>query len=239
MTLQPHTGSEQAFAVQYAQMSESELLTFAITYDSLSDPARCALRAEFSRRRLEPPLIEEPTELAESSSRNLTTIRSYRDLSEAIVARAMIESAGIFCFLQNENTIRLDWQISNFIGGIRLQVSAQDVEAAIELLDQPIPDSIAFEGMDYEQPHCPTCESTDISFEGSNRKAALASLYLLSIPLPLGGSSWICHHCGSRWVDEDETATLRRKRNSSWISQGRTTLQKRLPCLTLIRSRIK
>lgn len=208
MTLQPHTGSEQAFAVQYAQMSESELLTFAITYDSLSDPARCALRAEFSRRRLEPPLIEEPTELAESSSRNLTTIRSYRDLSEAIVARAMIESAGIFCFLQNENTIRLDWQISNFIGGIRLQVSAQDVEAAIELLDQPIPDSIAFEGMaDYEQPHCPTCESTDISFEGSNRKAALASLYLLSVPLPLGGSSWICHHCGSRWVDEDETAT--------------------------------
>ena len=129
--------------------------------------------------------------------------------SEAIVARSLVESAGIFCFLKDENLVRLDWQVSNFIGGIRLQVAAEDASAANDLLDQPIPHTIAFEGGDgeYDQPHCPKCHSIDISFEGSNRKAALASLYLLALPLPLGAPSWICQNCGCRWTDAAAIST--------------------------------
>jgi hypothetical protein len=50
----------------------------------------------------------------------LTTIRRCRDLSEAIVARSLLESSGIDVNLCDENLVRLDWQVSNFIGGIRL-----------------------------------------------------------------------------------------------------------------------
>lgn len=188
-------------------MSEAELLRFARAYDTLTDPAQSALRAEFSKRNLEPPLVDESSD--ELDSRNLVTIRRYRDLSEAIVARGVIESAGIFCFLKDENLVRLDWQVSNFIGGIRLQVDAHDVEAATELLNQPIPESIAFDGpADYEQPHCPRCHSTDITFEGASRGAALTALYLFAVPLPTGAKTWLCNNCDCRWTDDRDEASV-------------------------------
>jgi hypothetical protein len=136
----------------------------------------------------------------------LVSIRRYRDLSEAIVARSLIESTGIFCFLQDENFARLKWQASNLIGGIRLQVPDEDAEAAIEILDQPIPANFSFEGVDdYQQPCCPQCQSVEISFERSTRKAALASLYMFALPVPLGASSWFCNQCACRWTDDADT----------------------------------
>ena len=189
-------------AANYARMGEMELLRVAHSYESLTDTAQAALRLEFVRRKLEPPLIEDPEEAPQ-----LITIRRYRDLSEAIVARSMLESAGIYVFLRDENLVRLDWQVSNFIGGIRLQVKAGDEQAAQDLLSQAIPSYIPFDGEDeFVQPHCPRCLSTDITFEGASRGAALASLHMLAIPLPLGRETWLCHSCDARWEDTDEDA---------------------------------
>jgi hypothetical protein len=155
---------------------------------------------------MRPPSNPSFDRVGSNESANLVSIRRYRDLSEAIVARSLIESAGIFCFLRDENFARLEWQVSNLIGGIRLQVPAEDAEAATELLDQPVPESFSFEGVDdYQQPHCPKCQSVDISFEGSSRKAALASLYLFALPVPLGTASWFCNHCECRWTDDAST----------------------------------
>jgi Putative prokaryotic signal transducing protein len=145
----------------------------------------------------------------EPEYRELVTLRRYRDLSEAIIARGAIESAGIFCFLKDENTVRLDWQISNMIGGIRLQVTAADVEAAEAVLASPIPNSIDFAGEfqdepGFEQPRCPGCRSTDITYERSDRKTAMASLFVLGLPLPLGAASWTCEKCGLRWEETDD-----------------------------------
>src|SRR5882757_4333191 len=122
-------------------MSEPELQNLLADWHSLVPEARAALAAEFAIRNLE--FIEPPLPTDDSPEfRDLVTVRRYRDLSEAIVSRAVIESAGIFCFLKDENLVRLDWQVSNLIGGIRLQVGAADVEAAEAILSQPIPDSI-------------------------------------------------------------------------------------------------
>ena len=195
---------ESDFAAQYKLMSEPELLTLAADYESLIDSARAAMRAEFAARRLEPPFLESD----ETVSRNLVIVARYRDLSEAIVARTVVQSAGIFCFLRDENLVRLDWQLSNFIGGIALQVAAEDRAEAEELLSQPIPATIPFEGeIPFEQPHCPRCGSIDVTFEGSGRKAALSSLYLVGLPLPLGEKSWLCETCGCRWVEESGKAS--------------------------------
>jgi Putative prokaryotic signal transducing protein len=151
----------------------------------------------------------QPSEDDLARYRNLVTIRRYRDLSEAIVARGVVESAGIFCFLKDENLIRLDWQVSNMIGGIRLQVAAEDVEAAEAVLAQPVPDSISIPDQPgFEQPRCPRCGSSDISWERRGRKMALVSLFLFSLPLPRGSESWRCSNCGLRWVeDDDDTST--------------------------------
>ena len=135
----------------------------------------------------------------------LVTIKRYRDLSEAIVARSLLESAGIATDLCDENLVRLDWQISNFIGGIRLRVNNEDELEATEILNSPLPDSIDYDGADmqYSQPLCPRCGSANISFQGASRKAALISLYMFSVPLPLGQKTWICESCDTRWSDDE------------------------------------
>jgi hypothetical protein len=209
MTLQPGSDAARTFASEYARMSEAELLGSAASYDKLVEPAQEALRAEFSRRHIEPPLIEEDGR-DEVTSRRLVTVRRYRDVSEAIVARSVIESAGIYCFLRDENLIRLDWQVSNFIGGMSLQVSPEDAEAAEELLSQPMPQSIEYASQTrYLQPHCPRCGSIDMTFEGADRSVALVSTMMVGLPLPLGGESWRCHACGCRWADDEVESPVR------------------------------
>ncbi|HUB18069.1 MAG TPA: DUF2007 domain-containing protein [Acidobacteriaceae bacterium] len=185
-------------------MSEIELQQLAQEYDSLTNAAQTALRTEFANRHLEPPVIEDPIETPEPAARKLVTVRRYRDLSEAIVARSLLESAGIAAWVRDENVARMEWQYSNLLGGIRLQVEASDAEAAAEVLDQPIPDAIPFDSKeDFVQPRCPRCGSIDISFLGSDRRAALASVTLLSIPLPRGIESWTCYSCGARWEETE------------------------------------
>jgi hypothetical protein len=108
----------EEFETRYARMSEVELLELAQEYDSLTETAQSALRAEFARRHLEPPLIDEPVEEADPAARELVTVRRYRDLSEAIVARSLLESAGIAAGIRDENIARMEWQYSNLLGGI-------------------------------------------------------------------------------------------------------------------------
>lgn len=191
---------------RYRRMAEHELFALAHAYDTLTDEAQTALRTEFARRGLQPPLKDD----YEPAGTRLVTIRRYRDLSEGIVARSMLESAGIHVELRDENLIRLDWQVSNFIGGLRLQVYAEEVAAATGLLDQAVVDPVPFNASDqhglddYEQPHCPHCGSAEITFEGASRTAALPSLLLLAVPLPTGQSTWVCNDCGTRWTDEPD-----------------------------------
>src|ERR1700678_3176770 len=127
----------------YKNMPEGELLKVAHSYDSLTEIAQTALRAEFARRNLEPPIVED--EEAAPERRKLVTLCRYRDLSEAIVARTLLESAGIYVFLRDENLVRLDWQVSNLVGGRRRQVEAKDQAGAAELLEQSIPAVIPFD----------------------------------------------------------------------------------------------
>ena len=55
-----------------------------------------------------------------------------------MLAKAMLESAGIECFLADDNAARI---LGSDIAGIRLQVSSVDADAALAvLLDQSVPD---------------------------------------------------------------------------------------------------
>src|SRR5271154_4359043 len=135
----------------------------------------------------------------------LITIKLSRDLPEAIVARSVLESNGIPAYLCDENLARLVWHISGSLGGIRLQVESDDELEAFEVLDSPIPEVIPYGGQTpaYTQPHCPQCGSTEITFQGSSRKAALISLYAVGLPLPPGPETWLCNNCQYQWEEPD------------------------------------
>ena len=194
--------SPDDLAAQYAQMSETELMELARSYDGLLEIAQVALREEFARRGLEPPLVEEPEEW---SFRRLVTVRRYRDLTEAFVGRSLLESAGIPAWIADENLVRINWFLSNLVGGVRLQVDESNQAAAEELLAEEIPRTITYgEDETYVQPTCPKCGSAEITLgSGTERGRSLVALYLLSVPVPPREAAWHCEACGAEWVDEE------------------------------------
>jgi len=193
-------------ADSYSQMSNEELAKLEDDADSLTELALEILEDELDRRGLTDAPEESTAVVAHEdlAFRKLVTIRKFRDLPEALLAKGSLESVGIECFLADDNLIRLDWFISNFVGGIKLRVKAEDAESARELLEQPIPEGMYIEGVGlYEQPRCPACGSLDVSFQELNKAVAYGSAYF-GLPIPLQRDSWVCHACQHEWIDEDE-----------------------------------
>ena len=205
MATRPWDDERRRLADLYAAKADEELERLLDHEDGLTTVAREALHAELDRREIEPLQNKMPMpEEEEQRFRKLITIRQFRDLPEALLAKGFIESAGIECFLADENIVRMDWFISNFVGGIKLQVKPDEVDAALEVLNQPIPEEFSFEGeANYQQPRCPGCYSLDIAFEDLNKDVAYTSAWL-GVPIPLQQKSWKCHTCGRRWTEEDE-----------------------------------
>ena len=185
----------------YAAMSDGELLKLASKPEALTDSAWEALEDELDRRHLETPA--QPSEpRGQPDLRKLVTIRQFRDLPEALLAKGSLESSGIQCFLRDDNLVRLDWFISNFVGGVKLCVNPEDAETACQLLEEPILEGMYVHGVGlYEQPRCPKCQSLDVNFEELDRPIAYLSAFL-RIPMPIQRKGWRCHSCNAEWEDE-------------------------------------
>jgi hypothetical protein len=185
----------------YAAMSDGELLKLAFKPEALTETAWEALEDELDRRHLEiPAQASEPRE--QPDLRKLVTIRQFRDLPEALLAKGSLESAGIQCFLRDDNLVRLDWFISNFVGGVKLCVNPEDAETARQLLEEPILEGMYVHGVGlYEQPRCPKCQSLDVNFEELDRPIAYLSAFL-RVPMPIQRKGWHCHSCNAQWEDD-------------------------------------
>lgn len=139
MGVEDFAGNQASFAARYASMSDAELLDLAAKSWELSDAAWEVLEEELDRRGLELPAPEEVPQVAAPEKRNLVLLRSFRDLPEALLAKGMLESSGINCFLADDNMVRLDWFISNLLGGVKLMVEAEDFAEASRVLNEPAP----------------------------------------------------------------------------------------------------
>jgi len=190
----------QRLARNYETMSDGELLSLAGNSDSLTDAAWEALEDELDRRHLELP--EPPPEPHQQMDlRALAPVRQFRDLPEALLAKGCLESAGIECFLRDDNLVRLDWFISNFIGGIKLCVNPDDFEKARGILNEPILEGFYVQGVGlYEQPRCPKCRSLDVNFQELDPAAYLS--LAVRVPIPVQRRAWHCHSCDSEWEED-------------------------------------
>jgi hypothetical protein len=194
---------KRRLARTYAGMADGELLNLARRPEALTEAAWEALEDELDRRDLERSEDVRPRPHEEIEVRDLVMIRQFRDLPEALLAKGSLESAGIECFLADENLVRLDWFISNFIGGIKLRVQAHDAEDARKLLDEPILEGLYVQGVGlYEQPRCPRCQSLDVNFRELDRPIAYMSAFL-RVPMPVHREGWRCHACDAEWDDAE------------------------------------
>jgi len=187
----------------YSGMTPEELENVAADGVDLTDTALASLKTEIARRGLAITVNETPAGVEVLEERNLVAIRRFRDLPEALLAKGSLESSGIECFLTDDNMVRMDWFMSNLLGGIKLAVNQEDAEAATAILDEPMAETLDVEGVgQYEQPRCPECQSLDVNFEQLNRKVAYTSAWL-GVPIPLHTKAWTCRSCGHRWQDPD------------------------------------
>ena len=140
MGVEDFAGNQASFAARYASMSDAELIELAAKSWELSDAAWDALEDELDRRGIEAPAPEEVPQIEALEKRDLVLLRRFRDLPEALLAKGMLESTGIPCSLADDNMVRLDWFISNLLGGVKLMVDAEDFAEASRVLNEPAPE---------------------------------------------------------------------------------------------------
>ncbi|MGA2370551.1 MAG: hypothetical protein ACLPPV_20575 [Candidatus Korobacteraceae bacterium] len=186
----------------YAAMSDGELESIAQDTHELTETARQALQEERDRRRLDSPIDESGAAANDEAAwEDLVVLKQFRDLPEALLAKGSLESAGIEAFLADDNMVRMDWFISNLVGGIKLCVRPEDADAAFELLGQPMLQDFEIDGVGtYQQPACPQCQSLDVSYETLNKPLAYTSAWI-GVPIPVPRKRWMCHSCGSKWQE--------------------------------------
>ena len=140
----------------------------------------------------------------EYENQRFVVLCRFRDMPDAFLFSSIPDSAGIECYLADENTIRMDWFWSNLLGRIKLCVRKTDADTASSLLDQSVPEKVDVEGVgEYLQPRCPMCQSLKVSFRGLNKAVDYTSA-LLGGPRPLHRSLWECHACGHQWPESNE-----------------------------------
>jgi hypothetical protein len=146
----------------YAGLSDGELLKLASEQDELTETAFLVLHEELKRRQLDGPQIsergvswDEVTGRRLDSEddidlRKLVAVRQFRDMPDALLAKGLLESAGIECFFGDENIVRLDWFISNLVGGVKLLVKPEDAALADDILKNPPSEPFVIEDDDEE-----------------------------------------------------------------------------------------
>jgi hypothetical protein len=185
----------QRFAKTYAAKHDDELIELAEDSDSLTDAARTSLDAELARRNISlalegagdasTPASNSP-EGGAIDPQNLVIVATFRDLPPALIAKNVLDTAGIRNFLIDATTIRIDWFLSNAIGGVKLGVERQDLDKAKEALDRGMESVELPEDEEVLLPHCPRCMSPTVEEQKLN-------------PARTNYTAWRCDDCGTLW----------------------------------------
>lgn len=194
---------------EYARKTDAELKGLADAGSSLTDIAREVLRAEITRRGLSISVLDEVPSPSPAPVPLLPIVRVYRDLPDALIAQSILDSAGIECFLFDENIVRLNWLWSYAVHGIQLRVADEDAADAAQLLDQPRLESFQVGGVGtWVEPRCPNCQSFDISFRPLIKLVAYGLLFF-QLTVPAKRPAWRCASCRHEWWTGEHGEHLR------------------------------
>jgi DNA-directed RNA polymerase subunit RPC12/RpoP len=122
----------------------------------------------------------------------LVTIQTYTLPHEVAIHRGKLEAMGVQCFVQDELTVQMHNFYSNAIGGIKLQVKDEDVNRALELLNEEFTLESDYSDSKFK---CPHCGSGNIEGKGLNGKISLVLLMITGLPIPIFASKVKCFDC--------------------------------------------
>jgi hypothetical protein len=131
----------------------------------------------------------------------LVTIKTFSYDHETLIYEPKFQSEGIPYFLKDQKTVAIDPLVSNAIGGIKLQVAAEDEERARALVAEIEANNsytelgavITVDGQQYEKTldECPNCESEEVYLY---KQSVLEGLFR-----PFQKRSRYCNSCSHKW----------------------------------------
>jgi rubredoxin len=129
------------------------------------------------------------------------TVARFSSVPEADLAVGRLQAEGIDAALLNDNIVTQNWLYSNAIGGIQVQVPAEDAERALEVLGLPEPaEELQAEASAIPADiSCPTCGSVDISYIEPGKRVTFLSWLFLGYPVIQFSRKLRCHVCGAEW----------------------------------------
>jgi hypothetical protein len=87
--------------------------------------------------------MENHEEQKQQISGPLAMVKRFYALTEALVAKSALDSAGIDSFLTDEDVVQLVYP--NLVGGLKLMVRPEDLDTAVQLLSQVAAEEISQE----------------------------------------------------------------------------------------------
>ncbi|NIO15892.1 MAG: DUF2007 domain-containing protein [Deltaproteobacteria bacterium] len=135
----------------------------------------------------------------------LVTVATFTDVIEAKIVQSMLESEGIYCFVQDENIVGINWLYSAAVGGVKLKVRESDRDEAAMLLSgdvriEEVPQFTPVErGESEDRGRCPACGSEDLFREHVSKRAFFLSWILLGFPVPFFKTTYRCLRCRRTW----------------------------------------
>lgn len=133
-------------------------------------------------------------------SKNWVTVASFSQPFEAHLAKTQLEADGITCVVSDEYLIRVDWLLSNAVGGVKLMVPVWEAERAKDIL-RPRPRLVAVAPPESEELICPRCHCDDVYYTRYSHRVGALFILLLGFLIPWRDRRWTCKQCGYAWKE--------------------------------------
>lgn len=133
------------------------------------------------------------------------TVASFTFPIEAYLAKGRLEAEGIPALVAHENHVWANWMYSQALGGVKLQVLENNVEAANLVLEKHLKGAyesdLDSEFPDIEENHCPQCEAKQYESRLSlfSLITVLLTFGIFAIIFPLRKKHHKCRECGFNW----------------------------------------
>jgi hypothetical protein len=128
------------------------------------------------------------------------TVISFSHPWEAHLAKSRLESEGITVSLADEHTVGMNWLYSNAVGGVKVQVAAEDFTRAQQILQSEVDQDLQ-EGSTDPTIACPACDSSPVDYVQTGKRLTYLSWLLLGFPILFLRTKLRCRQCGCTWKE--------------------------------------
>ena len=132
------------------------------------------------------------------------TVAAYTTAIEARIISGRLEFEGIATAVVYEYHVSANWLVSVALGGVGVQVRAEDLNQATQVLNRINTEDYAaaleLEFPSSETGSCPRCGAQSLVLQSWPLKLALVVMFLVYLPLPYTQYLMRCRQCTHQWV---------------------------------------